>query len=83
MILIEKITIVQTICFIYNCLEFKGTDVRRKDCEIMNKREELIGRIEKLTDEQFKLLINLWIQQERESVPISQSDHQTSLQPSA
>ena len=52
-------------------------------CEMMNKRKELIERIEKLTEEQFELLINLWIQQERESVPVSQSDHQTYLQPSA
>ena len=51
-------------------------------CEIMN-RQELIERIEKLTPEQFEMLIDLWTQQEQESVPISQSDHQTLMQPSA
>jgi hypothetical protein len=52
-------------------------------CEIMNKRKELIERIEKLTPEQFELLIDLWLQQEQESVRVSQSDRQTFLQPSA
>ena len=31
----------------------------------MNKRQDLINRIEKLTDKQFELLINLFSQQER------------------
>ena len=53
----------------------------RKDCETMNKKEELIKRIEKLTPEQFELLITLFAQQEQESVRVSQSDHQTFLQP--
>lgn len=52
-------------------------------CKKMNKRQELIDRIEKLTPEQFEQLIALWIQQEQESAPTSQSDHQTCLQPSA
>ena len=51
-------------------------------CEIMN-RNELIERIEKLTPEQFEMLIDLWTRQEQESAPTSQSDHQTYLQPSA
>lgn len=50
-------------------------------CETMNKRNELIERINQLTPEQFEQLIALWIQQERESAPVSQSDRQTSLQP--
>lgn len=53
----------------------------RKDCETMNKKEELIKRIEKLTPEQFELLITLFAQQEQESVQVDQSDHQTFLQP--
>lgn len=51
-----------------------------RTCEIMN-RQELIERIEKLTPEQFEMLIDLWTQQEQESVPTSQSDRQTSLRP--
>ena len=47
----------------------------------MNKKEELIDRIEKLTAEQFELLISLHSQQEQEFVRVSQSDHQTFLQP--
>ena len=52
-------------------------------CETMNKRQELINRIEKLTPKQFELLISLYFQQEQEFVQVEQSDHQTSLQPSA
>ena len=52
-------------------------------CEPMNKRQELINRIEKLTPKQFELLISLYFQQEQEFVQVEQSDHQTSLQPSA
>ena len=76
-----KITIVQIIHCIYNCLEFKGTSVLRKDCEIMSKKEEVINRIEKLTDKQFELLINLFFQQEQEFVRADQSDRQTFVQP--
>jgi hypothetical protein len=49
----------------------------------MNKKEELIDRIDKLTPEQFELLIALYSQQEQEFVRVSQSDHQTCFQPSA
>ena len=52
-------------------------------CETMNKREELIERINHLTPEQFELLISLWTQQEQESVQVSQSDHPSSFRPSA
>ena len=40
----------------------------RKECETMNKKQELIDRIEKLTPEQFELLIALYSQQEQEFV---------------
>ena len=49
----------------------------------MNKKQDLIERIEKLTDKQFELLISLFNQEEQENVQSSQSVHQTSLQPSA
>ena len=42
----------------------------------------IIERIEKLTDEQFELLITLYSQQERESVPISPVEHPSFLRPS-
>lgn len=45
----------------------------RKECEIMNKQQELINRIEKLTPEQFETLLTLYSLQEQESaqaVPI-------------
>ena len=48
----------------------------------MNKRQELITRIEKLTDKQFELLINLYSQQEQEFVRVSQSEHRSSFEPS-
>ena len=48
----------------------------------MKKKQDLINRIEKLTDKQFELLINLFSQQEQESVPVSQSEHRTSFQSS-
>ena len=41
----------------------------RKECEIMNKKQELINRIEKLTPEQFEKLLTLFSQQEQESAP--------------
>mgnify|MGYP003315047841 CR=1 FL=1 len=46
---------------------------------IMNKKQELINRIEKLTPEQFELLLTLFAQQEQESVQVDQSDRQTFL----
>lgn len=46
----------------------------------MNKREEIISRIERLTDEQFELLMSLFARQEQESVQASQVEHQTFLQ---
>ena len=52
-------------------------------CETMNKREELIERINQLSPEQFEQLIDLWIQQEPEFVQVSQFDRPTFLQPSA
>ena len=67
----------------YNCLELNGTDVRRKECEKMSKTEELLQRIENLTQEQFDLLIDLYFQQDPKSVPIVQVERQTLLQPSA
>ena len=39
----------------------------------MNKKQELIDRIEKLTPEQFELLIALYSQQEQEFVRASQA----------
>ena len=42
----------------------------------MNKRkQDLINRIEKLTDKQFELLINLFSQQEQEFVQVVQFEH--------
>lgn len=54
-----------------------------KDCEIMSKTEILLNRIENLTDEQFELLVTLWIQQEQEFAQVLPTDPQTYLQPSA
>ena len=48
----------------------------------VNKKQELIARIEKLTDEQFEMLIALYSQQEQESVPIVPVEHPTYFQPS-
>lgn len=53
----------------------------RKECQAMNKKQELIERIEKLTDEQFELLIALYSQQEQEFVQDALIEHQTFLQP--
>ena len=47
----------------------------------MNKKQELISRIEKLTDEQFEMLITLFAQQEQEFVRVAQVDRQSFLQP--
>ena len=48
----------------------------------MMKKQDLINRIEKLTDEQFELLITLFAQQEQESVQVSQFEHPSSSQSS-
>lgn len=53
----------------------------RKECTTMNKKQELIERIEKLTDEQFEMLITLFSQQEQGFVQVDQSECQTFLQP--
>ena len=47
----------------------------------MNKKQELIERIEKLTPEQFELLIALYSQQEQEFVPSVPPEPPTFLQP--
>ena len=49
----------------------------------MEKKQQIIDRIEKLTDEQFELLISLFSQQEQESAQASQFEPLTSFQPSA
>ena len=41
----------------------------------MKKKQDLINRIEKLTDKQFEMLINLFSQQEQESVRVSRFEH--------
>ena len=79
----EKNTIVLTICFVYNCHKSKNKCSKRKDCSPMNKRQELIERIDKLTPEQFELLIALYSQQEKEFVQASQFEHPSFLEPSA
>ncbi len=79
MISIVKLTIVQIIDYIYNC-HITELMFARKECTTMNKKQELIERIEKLTDEQFEMLISLFAQQEQESVQVDQSDRQTFLQ---
>ena len=48
----------------------------------MEKKQDLINRIEKLTDEQFELLIYLYSQQEQESVRVSQFEHRSYSEPS-
>ena len=52
-----------------------------KGMKHMNKKQDLINRIEKLTDEQFKMLIHLFSQQEKESAQVSQSVHRSFLRP--
>ena len=54
----------------------------RKECKTMDKKQDLIERIEKLTDKQFELLISLFSQQEQESVRVGQVEHQSFLQSS-
>ena len=45
---------------------------------LSSEREEVIQRIMNLSDEQFKLLITLYSQQEKESVSACQTLHQSS-----
>lgn len=59
------------------------THVLLKGMYTMNKKDELIERINMLNDEQIEKLILLYSQQEQESVQAAQVDHQTFLQPSA
>lgn len=59
------------------------TLVLMKGMFLMNKKDELIERINMLNDEQFEMLILLYSQQEQESVQGAQVDLQTFLQPSA
>ena len=66
-------------CIITNEYGFK----LKKGMKTMNKKEEIISRIEKLSDKQFELLMALYSQQERESVQVSQSARRSFLQPSA
>jgi len=51
-------------------------------CKQMNHKQDLINRIEKLTDKQFDLLINLFSQQEQEFVQDVQFEHLTFSQSS-
>ena len=53
----------------------------RKESEIMNKTQELIERIEKLTPEQFEMLIALYSQQEQEFAQASQVEPLSFPQP--
>lgn len=79
---ITTFTIVLTIQIKYNCHNNR-TYVRKKGtCEPMNKKQELIERIEKLTPEQFELLIALYSQQEQEFVRAVPIEHPSFLQPS-
>ena len=48
----------------------------------MDKKQDLINRIEKLTDEQFELLISLYSQQSQEFVQDGQVEHPTFLESS-
>ena len=59
------------------------TLVLMKGMFLMNKKDELIERINMLNDEQFEMLILLYSQQEQESVQGAPVDLQTFLQPSA
>ena len=54
--------------------------VRRKDVYIMDKRTQIVKRIENLTDEQFEMLIVLLSQQEQEFALSGQAENRTSLQ---
>ena len=55
--------------------------VKKGMSRYMDKKQEIIKRIENLTDEQFELLIALYSQQEREFVRASQSEPLTFPQP--
>ena len=77
-----KNTIVRTIHILYNCRNKREHTFARKECLTMNKKQELIERIEKLTDAQFELLITLYSQQEQEFVPDVPVERPTFLQPS-
>ena len=61
-------------------MKFKEQTFARKECKQMNKKEELIDRIEKLTAEQFELLIALYAQQEQEFVRVAPAERQTFLE---
>ena len=63
----------------YNC----AIKLPLKGMYTMNKKHELIERINKLTDEQFEQLIHLYFREEQESVQDAPADHQTFLQSSA
>ena len=41
----------------------------------MKKKQDLINRIEALTDKQFELLMHLWSQQEQASERVSPPEH--------
>ena len=58
------------------------TIVQERDVKTMEKKQDLINRIEKLTDKQFELLISLFSQQEQESVRVSPTEHPSFSQPS-
>lgn len=80
---VVKITIVSTIQIKYNYHNNRANVCSlRKECQTMDKKQELIQRIENLTDEQFELLIALYFQQEQEFVPDAQFEPPTFLQPS-
>ena len=49
-------------------------------CKPMDKKQDLINRIEKLTDEQFELLISLYFQQDLKFAQDGQVEHPTFLQ---
>ena len=69
---ITTFTIVRTIQIKYNCYRTTEQTFLKKGMSNMNKKQELIERIEKLTPEQFELLIALYSQQEQEFVRASQ-----------
>ena len=79
--LLQKNTIVLTIHIIYNCHNQTERMFYIERNVDMNKKQELIERIQNLTDEQFELFITLYSQQEQESVQVSPIEHQTFLQP--
>ena len=58
------------------------TIVQERDVKTMEKKQDLINRIEKLTDKQFELLISLFSQHEQETVRVSPPEHPSFSQPS-